>query len=201
MIKVCKTHFYAKQSVSYLTFMRFYCCLWRFSTPVVAPIRDPIVSAESDIYKLKNTRAEKPISFTSRFFCSQVDVRGLRCDVTRKPFHLTLSKGKQSYLSTGKDFTLSNPPTLADQGNWIEFLSELSESSKMGLRFSSYRNLSQPRRFRNQLTCHLKKTKCLHFLKICRVRKNSKSLPSGSSYQIEHVFAICTSVVMTRSIL
>ena len=87
--------------------MRFYCCLWRFSTPVVAPIRDPIVSAESDIYKLKNTRAEKPISFTSRFFCSQVDVRGLRCDVTRKPFHLTLSKGKQSYLSTGKDFVKS----------------------------------------------------------------------------------------------
>ena len=76
--------------------MRFYCCLWRFSTPVVAPLRDRIVSAESDIFKLKNTPTEKPTSFTSRFFCIQVDVSGLRCDVTRKPFHMTFSKEKQS---------------------------------------------------------------------------------------------------------
>lgn len=100
-----------------MTFVRFYCCHWRFSAPAVAPLKDRIVSAESNILNLKN----QPIFNT--FFRNQVDIRGLRCDITRKPFNSTLSKGKKNHnLSTRKDFTVSYPSTLADQRNWIKFL-------------------------------------------------------------------------------
>lgn len=37
-----------------MTFVRFYCCHWRFSAPAVAPLKDRIVSAESNILNLEN---------------------------------------------------------------------------------------------------------------------------------------------------
>ena len=45
----------------------------------------------------QHIKSGKPTNFNT-FFCNQVDVRGLRCDITRKPFNSTLSKGKKSQL-------------------------------------------------------------------------------------------------------
>ena len=135
----------------------------------------------------QHIKSGKPTNFNT-FFCNQVGVRGLRYDITRKPFNSTLSKGKKitTYLQ-GKILLCHIPLHLQIRINKIKFL--LSAI------------FSKPRRFWKKLMCRLKKTKCLHLSKIHRVRKNSKSHPSGSTNQIKHVSAICTSILMTKSIL
>ena len=93
-------------------------------------------TAESGIFKLKTRRLKnQPILlhvFLQSSGCS-------RCSAKTVSFDVFKGKTITTYLKVNI-LHWQIPLTLGGQVNWTEVLSELKASSKMGLRFSSYRN-------------------------------------------------------------